>query len=441
MAVISLELNEVNFAFVKTYVERGCLPTFGRLLARHQLFETVSEKAYPHLEPWIQWPTVYTGKSYAEHGIFRLGDAVQHDHEQIWEALERGGASVGAVSPMNAANRCRSPDFFLPDPWTVTPVSADPRTSQLYALIRDLVNDNASSQASSVALMRRILPLAMPFLKPGSFARYLAILKTAIRHRWAKAAFLDSLLTDLFLGLMRRHGTQFGSLFLNSAAHIQHHHMFDSAVYQGERRNPGWYSSAADSDVDPLLFIYGVYDQILAQVLAVPDARVLITTGLSQVPNERDHYQYRIVDFAHFFQAICPVDAEIEPRMSRDFLLRFSDVAAAEAARRQLEAATCAGKPLFLIDDRGTSLFCQVGYFGPPEGLHSGFVNGREVDLSQHLVLVSIENAIHQTIGYHLDTGIVANARGRARIPLSEVHDRLLAAVAAMDAPSASRAA
>ena len=87
--IISLELNELNFDFVQEYCARGELPTFRGMLRKYQLFETVAEKSYPELEPWIQWPTVYSGKTYAEHGVFRLGDISDKDHDQIWELLER----------------------------------------------------------------------------------------------------------------------------------------------------------------------------------------------------------------------------------------------------------------------------------------------------------------------------------------------------------------
>src|SRR3546814_3377468 len=92
--------------------------------------------------------------------------------------------------------------------------------------------------------------------------------------------------------LMRKHRPDYVSLFLNAGAHIQHHHMYDSAIYPGNRSNPGWYSTAAETDVDPLLFIYEVYDEIVAQALALPATPVLTTTGLSQLPNARDTFQY-----------------------------------------------------------------------------------------------------------------------------------------------------
>lgn len=441
MAVISLELNELNFDYVKFFVGQGKLPTFARLLDKLQLFETVAEKEYPYLEPWIQWPSVYTGKTYAEHGIFRLGDAIYKPQDQIWEEVERLGGTVGAVSPMNAVNRCVDPDFFLPDPWTNTKITADPRTEKLFGLIRALVNDNASSDQSTFNLGKQILPLALPYLQGQSLTRYFRVLPTALKHKWAKAGFLDCLLADLFLSLVKRHGTQFASLFLNAGAHIQHHHMYDSNVYQGDRANPTWYSSAAGNDADPLLFIYSLYDTVVAQFLDRADTHLLITTGLSQIPNERDHYQYRIVEFDQFFSTVGLTGARIEPRMSRDFLLAFDTADAAQAGTALLDRIRCGDAPLFKIEDRGETLFCQVAYFGPPAGLEEISIDGKEQNLREKFVLVSIENGIHQTIGYHLDSRIGKTADMATRIPLTEVHERLLAAAKAGIEPRIAKAA
>jgi hypothetical protein len=33
---------------------------------------TESEPEYENLEPWVQWPSVHTGKTYDEHKVFRL---------------------------------------------------------------------------------------------------------------------------------------------------------------------------------------------------------------------------------------------------------------------------------------------------------------------------------------------------------------------------------
>src|SRR5688500_9437712 len=100
-----VELNEINFDYVERYSASGHLPHLTKLIHRHGLSTTVSESTYEHIEPWIQWVSAHTGKTFEEHKIFRLGDIVDSNIDQIWEVLERKGVSVGAVSPMNAANR------------------------------------------------------------------------------------------------------------------------------------------------------------------------------------------------------------------------------------------------------------------------------------------------------------------------------------------------
>lgn len=440
MRVLSLELNELNFHYIKGFVAQGHLPTFARLIRERDLVETDAGEVYPELEPWIQWPTVYTGKTYANHGLFRLGDVSYKDQPQIWDYLESLGVSVGAISPMNASNRCANPAFFLPDPWTHAKIVAEPRAEKLFTLLGRIVNENASTDTSVTGFAKQILPLALPYLSSRSIAGYFKILPMALRYKWAKAAFLDRLLGDLFVALWQRHKPGFASLFLNAGAHIQHHHTYDSIAYRGEKTNPSWYSKAADTNADPLLFIYRVYDGMVGEMMALKDTHLFITTGLSQVPNERDHYQYRIVNFDGFFAKVGLAGATIRPRMSRDFLLEFASGEAARAALPVLDTVRCDGKPLFTVEERGETLFCQVAYFGTPEGLRQITIAGAEDDLSDAFVLVSIENAIHQAIGYHIDT-LASKRAPQQRIPLTDVFDRLCKAALADRSRSASLAA
>ena len=73
--MILLALNELNLDYIKGYVKQGNLENFNRLL-QHGVVNTESEAEYKLLEPWIQWTTVQTGKSYEEHKVLRLGDIV-----------------------------------------------------------------------------------------------------------------------------------------------------------------------------------------------------------------------------------------------------------------------------------------------------------------------------------------------------------------------------
>ena len=195
--ILFLELNEVNFEYLTGYAQRGLLPNFAAFLDRHGYAETTSETDYDHLEPWIQWVTAHTGLTYAEHGVFRLGDIVEHDFEQIWERLAAKGLRVGAISPMNA--NCPSNDiaFFLPDPWTPTGLVADLMTRRMFGAVVQAVNDNAESKLTLASAINLAVGGAKS-ASPGNYRQYASYLMAASKKPWQKSIFLDLLLSDIF---------------------------------------------------------------------------------------------------------------------------------------------------------------------------------------------------------------------------------------------------
>src|SRR5437870_12781061 len=114
--LLCLELNELNFEFVEHYARIGALPTIARLLRAHGYARTRSETVYEHIEPWIQWFTVHTGKAFGEHKVFRLGDGPQAGEREIWAELARPGLRGGAVAARNAGHAVAEPALFVPDP-------------------------------------------------------------------------------------------------------------------------------------------------------------------------------------------------------------------------------------------------------------------------------------------------------------------------------------
>jgi len=418
-SLIFLELNEVNFDFVRSYAREGRLPAFSRLFESHGFALTESEKSYDELEPWIQWVTAHTGKSYAEHGVFRLGDIVNHDLPQVWECLEQRGLRVGAVSPMNAKNRLREPAFFLPDPWTATRIHASPVLTRLHEAIAQAVNENAQSRISIrslVSLLRGFLAYA----SPGNWARYVHYAVTAVRHPWRKAMFLDLLLADVFVRETARTGPHFATLFLNAAAHIQHHYLFCSSSYEGKIRNPEWYVKTGE---DPVFEVYALYDRILASVQQrFPKARFMIGTGLHQNPHATVTFYWRLTNHEDFLRKLGVEFDSVAPRMSRDFLVscRGADKAI-EAEKILRDAQADDGAPLFEVDNRGEDLFVMFAYpndIAPDAGFRVG---GRRIEgLRSQVAFVALKNGEHDGLGYLIDTGTRLDPHARP-IPLASV--------------------
>ena len=120
---------------------------------------TEAELEYENLEPWIQWPSVHSGLSAAEHKIFRLGDMVDAGIPQIFEQLEQKGYKVGCVSAMNAVNRLKTPSYFIPDPWTKTLSDSSWWSRKLTPVIAQTINDNSQSRITLTSAFYLIIAL------------------------------------------------------------------------------------------------------------------------------------------------------------------------------------------------------------------------------------------------------------------------------------------
>jgi hypothetical protein len=418
---VLLELNEVNFEYVRRYAEWGHTPRLKKLIDQHGISETTSEQHYHHVEPWIQWVTAHTGLDFAEHSVMRLGDIVKQDLPQIWERIEQSGLQVGAISPMNAKNRTRRAAFFLPDPWTPTPITGGVVARRLHQAMAQIVNDNASSRVKLSSALWLIAGIVR-FAKARNYGRYARL---ALRRRpWCNAMFLDLLLADIFVCELQRTGPDFASIFLNGAAHVQHHYMFNSRVYEGEQRNPDWYIGRDD---DPVGEVYELYDRIVGQIQdAFPSVRLIIATGLHQDPHPVLTYYWRLKAHAAFLRKIGVPFRNVETRMSRDFVIRCSSPSEARRAEEVLASArSLDGRALFEIENQGRDLFVMLTW---PDDILAGFEftvgETRYKGLREDVVFVAIKNGEHNQIGYFIDAGS-ERACAPASFPLREVPLRI----------------
>lgn len=401
--IFLIELNEINFEFIEHYAKRGRLPNLSALIRRHGIIHTQSEVRADDIEPWIQWVSAHTGKTLAEHGAFRLGDSVGRNLHQIWEHLENAGLKVGAISPMNAENRTQRACFFVPDPWTNTHVTGGMLLRRLHASLRQAVNDNAGSHLSLATLFWLSIGMVR-YARPINWRTYAAFALKAIKKPWKRALILDLLLSDIFRSESITSKIDFGSLFLNAGAHIQHHYMFNSAAYSGDQSNPEWY---IPHDEDPTLEVYELYDSIIGNLLnSFKNSRFLIATALHQDPHGSNTYYWRIADHQSFLKSIGIQFERVEERMSRDFLVIFQDKEQAKIAENRLNTVLSEdGVRLFDVDNRGSDLFVTLSYPNDiPPGFHIQVDKTLIPNFRQMVNFVAIKNGQHNGMGYLVDT-------------------------------------
>jgi hypothetical protein len=399
MKLILLELNELNFDAVSFYIKSGeYLPGFIKLIEQG-VVRTEAEPEYDNLEPWVQWPSVHTGKTFDEHKVFRLGDFVNSTDEQFFEQVENAGFSVGAVSPMNASNRLQNPAYFIPDPWTKTPSDDSFFSKSITDAVVQAVNDNSQSKLT----YKTIFNLGMTFTAFVKPTRYIPMLKYALNalgKPWRKALFLDMLLYEIHKTLFKRKKTNFSTLFLNAGAHIQHHYFFNSPyVDTPELKNPAWYIGKDD---DPFLEMLKVYDEMLTDLLELRNTEIIVATGLSQKPYEQLKFYYRLKDHASFLKKVGVEFSDVVPRMTRDFLVSFDTEELAFRAEQQLSKILVNNEVQLFeeIDNRGKDIFVVLTY--PSEITDKTMItySGNLSQLSDLVAFVAIKNGEHQSKGF-----------------------------------------
>jgi hypothetical protein len=408
--LILLELNEINFDIVDKYLTKHStrFPALKKLMTGVRI-RTSCEKQYEELEPWIQWVSVHTNKTYKEHGVFRLGDIVGSGVPQIFEQLEEAGYKIGVISAMNAENRLKNPAYFIPDPWTQTPTDSSWWSRSLGQAISQTVNDNAQARITKKSALQIALGL-LRFGRIKNYKRYLYLIVASRNKPWLKSLVLDLLLHDLHWKLFNDKRSNFSTLFLNAGAHIQHHYFFNAEPIREKSniRNPKWY---VRENQDPLADVLDLYDTIVEDYFSRDDTEILLATGLAQKPYERIKYYYRLRKHADFLRRIGIKFNEVFPRMTRDFLINFESREYTLAAQDILANIRVNDEniPLFgEIDNRGNSLFVTLTY--PLEITPSTMFNldNQKVALLPEVSFVAIKNGMHQEEGYAFFTPGIA---------------------------------
>ena len=425
MKLILVELNEINFDAVDFYIKQGSnLRGFQQIIDKG-ITITEAEPVYENLEPWIQWPSVHTGKTYHEHKVFRLGDFVNSSDEQFFEQVEKAGFSVGAIGPMNASNKLLHPAYFIPDPWTQTACDASFFSRTITDAIVQAINDNSQSKLT----LKTIFNLGLAFIALVKPSRYIAMTKYAFKawgKPWRKALFLDMFLYEIHKTLFKQKNPNFSTLFLNAGAHIQHHYFFNSPFSDcSDLQNPSWY---VGKNEDPFLEMLNVYDEILSGLLNEPNVEVIVATGLSQKPYDQLKFYYRLKDHQAFLARIGIVFADVVPRMTRDFLVSFDTDEQALLAEKQLsEILVNNDLKLFEeIDNRGKDVFVVLTY--PSEITPSTFITvlGKELSLTELVAFVAIKNGEHQSKGFAYFSDGVSGFAPSQGSHVSKIHNSVL---------------
>lgn len=394
-----IQFNEANFEIIKKYIKKypNKFNHLEELFNKCTFLETSSEDEYSLLEPWIQWPSIYTGKKAKDHNIFRLGDVEKKNLNNLFNVLDDKGITSGFICPMNLNNNFKNCSYFIPDPWTKTKITGNFFLKSLYKIISFTVNNNSNGKIGFKNFFLFLISLVF-FSKIRYWKSYIFLAYKAIflKKKWYRALFLDLFIHNLNIYLSKKHQNKISIVFFNSLAHIQHHYFLNSSLVSSSNKNPNWYIRAED---DPIHDALELFDSIFEFYLK-SNEKIFIATALSQVPSDKPVFYYRLKDHKNFLKIFNIYPSEVLPRMTRDFTLNFNDKSDCLNTEKSLLEIKINGKNLFQVDNRELSLFVTLIY--PEEILLNDVVYNDSINKNalDHISFVAIKNGIHYQKGY-----------------------------------------
>ena len=430
--LLFLQLNEINFDIIKSYlsnIKKNELKNLKYIINNFKLINTHSEKDYKNLEPWIQWPSVYLGKDFNNHKIFRLGDIVKHfNQKQIFETIEEKGYQVGAISPMNAENRLKKPSYFIPDPWTDTDSDDSKFSKKITALLKQTVNDNSSGKIS----LRSFFTIFQIIFKTLNYKNTLFLINlsfSTLTKPWKKSLVLDYLIHLIHLNLYKQKNPSFSSVFFNAGAHIQHHYFYNSSYIKNLPKNPNWYIA---SKFDPIQDMLIVYDKIIEDYIELykNGKQLIISTGLRQIPYDIIKFYYRLKNHSSFLNKIGVKCLRVLPKMTRDFEIIFGDKKDCIISKNILEKIFLKKNNIKIFEEieiRNKSLFISLTY--PHEIKKDDYIvvnNNLELNLFNEVNFVAIKNGMHDGKGYLFYSPNINLENSKYSIHVSEIYNMIL---------------
>ena len=420
--LVVVELNEINFYLIKKYTSKGYLPNFKKLMNDYSLRYSKTNEVYSNQEPWINWVTFRTGKNFAKHKVFHLGDFNSDSPEQHYEILSKNGYKVAAICPMNSVSRAHT-EVFIPDPWSDNAYKGSSFfIKKIVDVIQQSVRQNVSN-TNNIYSYFIMLAAVVYFGNLKSFFRQIKHGIGSFKNKWIKAVMLDELLQDIFLYHFKKNKLNYLSVFLNAGAHIQHHYFFNSIVYDGLNTNPDWY---INKQTDPVLYSYESYDKFIGALMQqnkVNKSKVVIATGLSQEPCEKTIFYWKL-KVNKFLKSININDFILHPKMSRDFELEFDSISQMNTALLKLRECEIENEKIFNLHARSNRIFCEFVY-GKNIDMQTSVVSDDGViipNFIQYVEFVAIKNGKHKDEGFVVDNLSYV----QKNIPLTQVHDEII---------------
>ena len=417
---IIIQFNEANFDLIKKYAEKYKLENFTKILQFPAQLITSSENKYENLEPWIQWYSFYTCKSFDEHKVFHLGDCVKNKNKTFFEKFKN--KNLGFFAPMNL-DYIENSKIFIPDPWTQTNSDNSYNSKCVTKTIKHLINNNSELEVK----LSDIFGIFYLIGVPKSFFEYSLLFKTVIsfikKDRVKLATYFDSIFLNYSIKRSLKEKIDFSIIFLNGLAHIQHHFMLSSQFLKESE------IEKTNFDInDKILVSLKIYDQIFGKLLnklGSKNFNLWFITALTQEPYKKITIYWRLKNYEKIINFFLGFDVKISKLMSRDVkfevcnknqsikllkFLKFSKILVCNSYHKAFDYTDQTGEK---------NIFSSFVYSGENNDDLKMTYENKELNISKDLIYIARKNASHHEKGWAFSNESIEN--NNKRLPIWEL--------------------
>lgn len=412
-----LEINEFNPELMRLAASKLDCKNLQRLLNfPHSRTITADLHERFGLDPWVQWVSIHTGKTSAEHGVGHLGDVPSLGFPQVWEQLDAAGIRCGVWGAMNASKgRAEKMEFFFPDPWTFSEAAYPDELNDLLAFPRYYSKnycelDKKQALKTFLRLVRFCLrPKIALSLLPHATKIIGSILKGGLSEYLLFVLF-DVVNAVLFTRYYKDSKPDFSLLFLNSIAHLQHHKWTEEEGLSSE-----------------MVVAFKLFDHAVGILFSAlqdePDW--IVTNAFSQFCSvAQNEFLYRQKSPEGFLRATAIFFERVEQAMTNDGHVFFASLHDAEHAEQTLAAAHINGQLAFHVERKvgELKLFYQFQLWSRIEAGAVLEINGLR------LPFYSLFEEITLRTGSHTPRGDIYSSEHRfpEEIQNHELHGQIL---------------
>jgi hypothetical protein len=333
--IILFEINEVPYRVLDDFCARHPESALARRLPACTQYESWSDDEI-ELSPWITWPTLHRGVTFAQHGIQHFGQdlhEVDQRYPPVWKLLVDAGLRVGVFGSLHSAPLPADAQryaFYMPDTFAATP-EAHPAA---LAAFQDFNLSMARASARTVSkdvqwsaglrLVPRFPGLGIRF---GTLADVAGQLLRERRQPWLRVrrrTYQSVLGFDVFMRQLDRTRPDFATFFTNHVASSMHRYW--AAAFPGDYDTISYDEQWQTRWRDEIDFSMGKLDAMFERLVRFADAHpehLLVTaSSMGQAATETKVFSTHLymANFDRFLGrlGLQPRDYERRPAMEPD---------------------------------------------------------------------------------------------------------------------------